>query len=207
MQLGSCIHLDECSPKLPSILSLDLLFTVHWLSKFCHDFAFWSFSQRLWGQELWNFGHANILMSAAQSYHQYWALTYFLRFTDFLNFVMILRFGHFLRDYEGKSYETSVMQTSGWVQLKATINTEPWPTFYGSLTFQILSWFCVLVIFSETMRARAMKLRSCKHLDECSSKLPSILSLDLLFTVHWLSKVCHDFAFWSFSQRLWGQEL
>ena len=66
-------------------------------------------------------------MSAAQSYHQYLALIYFLRFTDFPNFVMILRFGHFLRDYEGKSYETSVMQTSWWVQLKATctISTEP----------------------------------------------------------------------------------
>ena len=30
-----------------------------------------------------------------------------------------------------------------------------------------------------TIRATAMKLESCKHLDKCSSKLPSILSFDL----------------------------
>ena len=29
LDLGSCIHLDDCSPTLLSILSLDLLFTVH----------------------------------------------------------------------------------------------------------------------------------------------------------------------------------
>ena len=44
--------------------------------------------------------------------------------------------------------------------------------------------FCVSVIFSETIRARAMKLGSCIHLEELRSILCSILRLDLLFTVH-----------------------
>ena len=44
--------------------------------------------------------------------------------------------------------------------------------------------FCVKVIFSETIRARAMKLGSCKHLEELRSTLRSIMRLDLLFTVH-----------------------
>ena len=36
MKLGSCIHLEELKSILCSILSLDLLFTVHWLmSSFC----------------------------------------------------------------------------------------------------------------------------------------------------------------------------
>ena len=36
MKLGSCIHLEELRSILRSILSLDLLFTVHWLmSSFC----------------------------------------------------------------------------------------------------------------------------------------------------------------------------
>ena len=42
-----------------------------------------------------------------------------------------------------------------------------------------MSSFCVYVIFSETIRARAMKLGLCIHLEECS-----ILRRDLLFTVH-----------------------
>ena len=54
--------------------------------------------------------------------------------------------------------------------------------------YKLLSSFCVKVIFSETVRARAMNLGSCIHLDECSSKPSSILILDLLFTVHWLCK-------------------
>ena len=44
--------------------------------------------------------------------------------------------------------------------------------------------FCVKVIFSETIRARAMKLGSCIHLEELRSTLIPILSLDLLFMVH-----------------------
>ena len=36
----------------------------------------------------------------------------------------------------------------------------------------------------ETIRARAMKLGSCIHLEELRSTLHSILRLDLLFTVH-----------------------
>ena len=47
-----------------------------------------------------------------------------------------------------------------------------------------MSSFCVKVIFSETIRARAMKLGSCIHLKEIRSTLCSILRLDLLFTVH-----------------------
>ena len=36
MKLGPCIHLDDCSTTLPSILSLDLLFTAHCLlPSFC----------------------------------------------------------------------------------------------------------------------------------------------------------------------------
>ena len=42
-------------------------------------------------------GHAHIRMSEAQSYHQYRALTYLLRFTDFANFWGCLRLGHFLK--------------------------------------------------------------------------------------------------------------
>ena len=38
--------------------------------------------------------------------------------------------------------------------------------------------------FSETIRARAMKLGSCIHLEELRSTLCSILSLDILFMVH-----------------------
>ena len=44
--------------------------------------------------------------------------------------------------------------------------------------------FCVKVIFSETIRARAMKLGSCIHLKELRSTPCSVLTLDLLFTVH-----------------------
>ena len=60
-----------------------------------------------------------------------------------------------------------------------------------------------MVIFSETIRARAMKLGSCIHLDEWSSKLPSILSLGLLLQVHclrclrWMNgwMICHFMFF------------
>ena len=91
MKLRSCIHLDECSSKLPSNLSLDLLFTVHWLCKF-------------------------------------------------------------------------------------------------------LSSFSVKAIFSETMRTRAKKkLGSCKHLDECSSKLPSILCAYLFFNGSLTSQIFVEF--------------
>ena len=55
------------------------------------------------------------------------------------------------------------------------------PTFHGSVTnVEILR----LGHFSETKRARAMKLGSCIHLEELRSTLCSILRLDLLFTVH-----------------------
>ena len=40
---------------------------------------------------------------------------------------------------------------------------ESCPIFYGSLTFVE---FCFQVIFSETIRARAIKLGSCIHLEE-----------------------------------------
>ena len=46
---------------------------------------------------------------------------------------------------------------------------------------KLLTSFC---IFSETIRARAMKLGSCIHLEELKSTLCSIFSLDLLFMVH-----------------------
>ena len=45
-----------------------------------------------------------------------------------------------------------------------------------------MSSFCVYVIFSETIRARAMILESCIHLEELRSTVCSILSLDLLFS-------------------------
>ena len=44
--------------------------------------------------------------------------------------------------------------------------------------------FFVFRSFSETIRARAMKLGSCIHLEELWSTLCSVLRLDLLFTVH-----------------------
>ena len=60
-------------------------------------------------------------------------------------------------------------------------------------TYVLLIWrhrqqrrklFCVLVILLDTIRARAMKLGSCIHLEELRSTLLSILSIDLHFTVH-----------------------
>ena len=54
--------------------------------------------------------------------------------------------------------------------------------------------FFVYVIFSRTIRARVMKLWSCIHLEEWSSKLPSIMCLDLLFTVHLLCKFVSSFC-------------
>ena len=48
----------------------------------------------------------------------------------------------------------------------------------------ILLSFHVKIIFSETIRARAMKLESGIHLEELRSTLRSVLSLDLLFTAH-----------------------
>ena len=53
-----------------------------------------------------------------------------------------------------------------------------------SLDLLFMVEFCVLVIFAETIRARAMKLGSCIHLEKVRSTLTSIVSLDLLFTVH-----------------------
>ena len=44
-----------------------------------------------------------------------------------------------------------------------------------------MSNFCIYVIFSVTIRARAMKLGLCIHLEELRSTLRSILSPDLLF--------------------------
>ena len=44
-----------------------------------------------------------------------------------------------------------------------------------------MSSFCVKVIFLETIRARAMKLGSCIHLEELRSTLCSALRLDLPF--------------------------
>ena len=78
-------------------------------------------------------------MSEAQSYYNILALTHFLRFTDFANFCRVL--GLFLINYNGKSYETLVMHTSGWVKLKVTVNIEPRPTLYGSLSSQIFVEF------------------------------------------------------------------
>ena len=49
---------------------------------------------------------------------------------------------------------------------------------------KLLLSFCVQVIFSETIRAGAMKPGSCIHLEELRSLLHSIVSFDLLFTVH-----------------------
>ena len=49
---------------------------------------------------------------------------------------------------------------------------------------RLLLSFCIEGIFSKTIRARAMKLGSCLHLEELRSILCSILRLDLLFTVH-----------------------
>ena len=93
MKLGSCIHLDECSSKLPSILSLDLFLWFTDIQNFCQVFSFRSFSQKVLGLEPWNLGRAYIWLSAAQSCHQYWALTYFFWFTDFVNICQV--FGHF----------------------------------------------------------------------------------------------------------------
>ena len=44
--------------------------------------------------------------------------------------------------------------------------------------------YYVLVIFSETIRARAIKFGLCVHLEVLRLTLCSILRLDLLFTVH-----------------------
>ena len=52
------------------------------------------------------------------------------------------------------------------------------------IAFPASSFFCVYIIFSETIMARAMKLGSCIHLKELRSTLRSILSHVLLFTVH-----------------------
>ena len=47
-----------------------------------------------------------------------------------------------------------------------------------------VNFFVFRSFSSETIRARAMKLGSCIHLEELSSTLCSVLRLDLLFTVH-----------------------
>ena len=89
---------------------------------------------------------------------------------------MILEFlclGHFIRNYNGYSHKTWAMHTSGWVNLKATINVEPWPTLYGSLTSIFFRVFVCKVVFSETVRAKPMKLGSCIHLEEQRSAQPS----------------------------------
>ena len=97
----------------------------------------------------WNLGHANILMSAAQGYHQ-------LRET----YVLLFRYRPRPRRRRRK----------------------------------LLLSFCGRS-FSQKLQglARAMKLGSCIHLDEHSSKLPSILSLDLHFMVHLLCKFLSSF--------------
>ena len=51
MKLGSCIHMDKCSSKLPLILSLDLFLWFTDVLIFFLVFAFRSFSQRLSGLE------------------------------------------------------------------------------------------------------------------------------------------------------------
>ena len=61
------------------------------------------------------------------------------------------------------------------------LNFETRPTFYGSLTNVE---FFFLVNFSEILRARAMKLGSCIHLEVLRSTLSSLMRLDLLFIVH-----------------------
>ena len=53
--------------------------------------------------------------------------------------------------------------------------------FYGPLNYVE---FLRLGYFQETIMARAMKLGLCIHLEELTSTLPSIMSPDLLFTVH-----------------------
>ena len=44
--------------------------------------------------------------------------------------------------------------------------------------------FAFRSFFSETIRAKAMKLGACIYLEEFRSTLLSIVNLDLLFTVH-----------------------
>ena len=51
-----------------------------------------------------------------------------------------------------------------------------------------------------------MKLGSCLHPDECSSKQPSILSLDLLLQFTDFVNFCPVFAFRSFSQKIFELE-
>ena len=67
------------------------------------------------------------------------------------------------------------------VKVNSMFNFETTPTFHESLTNVE---FLRLGHFSETIRARAMKLGSCIHLEEVRSTLCSILRLDLLFTIH-----------------------
>ena len=59
--------------------------------------------------------------------------------------------------------------------------------------------FLCLGHFLRTIRARAIKLWSCIHLEELRSTLCSVLRLDLLFTVH---RLLSSFALRSFSQKL-----
>ena len=54
----------------------------------------------------------------------------------------------------------------------------------GGVVVGGVNFFVSRSFFSETIRARAMKLGSCIHLEELSSTLCSVLRLDLLFTVH-----------------------
>ena len=56
MKLGSCLHLDECSSKQPSILSLDLLLQFTDIVNFCPVFAFRSFSQKTIGARAMKLG-------------------------------------------------------------------------------------------------------------------------------------------------------
>ena len=85
------------------------------------------------------------------------------------------------------------------MKLKATINTEPWHHFYGSLTLQILVEFLCLGHFLRNCKGyRAMKLGSYLHLEEKRSTLLSILSLDLPFYGSMTSPFLSSFAFRSF---------
>ena len=52
------------------------------------------------------------------------------------------------------------------------------------MVHRLMSSFAFRSFFSESRRARAMKLGSCIHLEELRTTLRSILSLDLLFMVH-----------------------
>ena len=86
--------------KINSMFNFEYWPTVYGSLTFCRVFAFRSFSQKLWGLETWNFGHAYILKSKGQSYAQSLVLTYLLWLTDFCRVFTFRSFSQKLLELE-----------------------------------------------------------------------------------------------------------